>query len=173
MNPFDILTVLLASYFILRGIFRGLVREMAAIVGVLGGFYLAYTFYPPISIFISHWLHLTQYIHLLSFMIIFCTAFTAVSFAGAALKHLLKVVHISWLDRVWGALLGAVKTILFASVVLMALTAFLPKEAPIVRHSLLAPYVLVLSEQLAKLVPKDMKKSFKDKVYDIKKTWKI
>jgi membrane protein required for colicin V production len=173
MNPFDVFIVFFASYFIIRGIFRGLIREVAAIVGVLGGFYLAYTYYPLISKFLSDWLHLTQYIHLLSFMIIFCAVFITISFAGAAFKYLLNVVHMSWFDRICGAGLGAVKTILMTSVVLMALTAFLPKDAPIIRKSLLAPYVMVLSGQMAKLVSEDMKQKYKSKVDELKKSWKI
>jgi membrane protein required for colicin V production len=43
MNPF-ILTIL--SYGLIRGIFRGLVREISSIVGVLGGFYAAYLIIP-------------------------------------------------------------------------------------------------------------------------------
>jgi membrane protein required for colicin V production len=34
---------------VIRGIFRGLVRELASIVGVLGGFYAAYSYYPHVA----------------------------------------------------------------------------------------------------------------------------
>ena len=46
MNPFDILMLIILAYGLIRGIFRGLVRELASIIGVLGGFYAAYSYYP-------------------------------------------------------------------------------------------------------------------------------
>ncbi|MGD9259358.1 MAG: CvpA family protein, partial [Desulfobacterales bacterium] len=38
MNPFDILIIIILGYSLIRGLFRGLVKEVASIIGVLGGF---------------------------------------------------------------------------------------------------------------------------------------
>ena len=46
MNPFDMVIVVILSFCLIRGFFRGLIKELASIVGVLGGFYAAYTYYP-------------------------------------------------------------------------------------------------------------------------------
>jgi membrane protein required for colicin V production len=63
------------------------------------------------------------------------------------------------------------KGILIVSVLLIALTAFLPKNTPIIKDSLLAPYVTLVSEKMAKVISKDMKHDFSTKIATIKKAW--
>ena len=46
MNLLDMLMIAVLSFCAIRGIFRGLVSELFAIIGVLSGFYAAYTYYP-------------------------------------------------------------------------------------------------------------------------------
>jgi len=62
---------------------------------------------------------------------------------------------------------------LIVSVVFLALTAFLPKGTPLIRDSLAAPYVSVVSEKLASLVSSDIKNEFLAKLEVLKKVWKI
>ena len=38
MNPFDVFIIIILGYSIVRGLFRGLVKEASSIIGVLGGF---------------------------------------------------------------------------------------------------------------------------------------
>ncbi len=55
MNPFDILVAALSAYCLVRGVFRGLIREVASLVGVLGGFWCAYSFYDTGGRWLSGW----------------------------------------------------------------------------------------------------------------------
>jgi membrane protein required for colicin V production len=66
---------------------------------------------------------------------------------------------------------GAMKGILIVSVLLIALTAFLPKGTPVIKDSLLSPYVTLVSEKMAKVISKDMKHDFSTKIATIKKAW--
>jgi membrane protein required for colicin V production len=54
----------------------------------------------------------------------------------------------------------------------MVFTTFLPKKASIIKDSLLAPHVMLISENMAKIVPKDMKGQFRDKIKELKSVWK-
>ncbi|MBW1983457.1 MAG: CvpA family protein, partial [Deltaproteobacteria bacterium] len=45
MNTFDIIIAAIFGYCLVRGLFRGLIKELASIIGVLSGFYAAYTYY--------------------------------------------------------------------------------------------------------------------------------
>ena len=64
-----------------------------------------------------------------------------------------------------------IEGILIISVVLISLTAFLKKGAPIIRDSILAPHVTMVSENMVKIVPKDMKKAFTDKLEELRTAW--
>ncbi|PQP34772.1 colicin V production protein, partial [Desulfobacteraceae bacterium SEEP-SAG9] len=88
-------------------------------------------------------------------------------------KYLLNITFLGWVDRVCGAGFGIMKGVLIISVLLMIFTAFLPPRTPIIKDSLLAPYVTLISEKMVKVVPKDMKREFTVKINELKKVWKI
>jgi membrane protein required for colicin V production len=171
MNLFDIIVIVILGYCLIRGIFRGLVKELSSIIGVLGGFYAAYTYYPVLAKPLSKWIANAGYLNILSFLIIFCGVFIIISILGIIINYLLKIVFLGWLDRVSGAMFGAMKGILIVSVLLIALTAFLPKGTPVIKDSLLSPYVTLVSEKMAKVISKDMKHDFSTKIATIKKAW--
>ena len=171
MNFFDIIVIVILGYCLIRGIFRGLVKELSSIIGVFGGFYAAYTYYPVLAKPLSKWIANAGYLNILSFLIIFCGVFIIISILGIIINYLLKIVFLGWLDRVSGAMFGAMKGILIVSVLLIALTAFLPKGTPVIKDSLLSPYVTLVSEKMAKVISKDMKHDFSTKIATIKKAW--
>ena len=71
MNLFDITVIIITSYCLIRGVFRGLIKEISSIVGVLGGFYAAYTYYGDLGKLLGRWISDTAYLNILSFLIIF------------------------------------------------------------------------------------------------------
>ena len=171
MNPFDILMITILVYGLIRGIFRGLVREFASIVGVLGGFYAAYTYYPHAARLISPWITNKAYLNILSYMAIFSVVVIIVSVLAVVIKYLLNIAYLGWVDRVSGALFGVLKGVLVVSVVFIVLTAFLPQGTPFIKNAALAPPIATVSEVMAKVLSKDMKDNFLLKVKDFKKSW--
>jgi membrane protein required for colicin V production len=173
MNPFDILTVVIFAYSAIRGIFRGLIKEMASIVGVLAGYYAAYSYYDDIAALLLRWVTNTVYLNIASFLILFCVVFLIVSAIGVIIKYVLRIAFLGWLDRICGALFGMAKAVLIAAVLLIVMTVFLPQNAPLVKSSVLAPHVITVSEKMVKVVPKEMKQKFSSKLEALKKSWKI
>jgi membrane protein required for colicin V production len=172
MNILDIIVVVILAYCIIRGVFRGLLKELSSIIGVFGGFYAAYTYYAVAARPLSKWISHTGYLNLVSFIIIFCIVFLVISILGVVINYLLKLAFLGWFDRLAGALFGAVKGILIVSVLLIALTAFLPKGSPFIKDSLLSPHITFISEKMVKVVSKNMKHAFLTKIEELKKIWK-
>ena len=137
MNSLDILITVIVGFCLIRGIFRGLVKELSSIMGVFAGFYFAYTYYPLVAKPLSRWISNTGYLNILSFLIVFCGLFLIISILGIVIKYLLKITFLGWVDRICGAGFGFMKGILIVSVLLVVFTAFLPKGAPILKNSLL------------------------------------
>ena len=173
MNPFDIIIIVILGYSLVRGIFRGLVKEVSSIIGVLAGFYAAFTYYPMISKLLSGLTNETAYLNILSFMIIFCSVLIVIGILGIIIKYLLNIAFLGWVDRIGGICFSLVKGILIASVLFITLTAFLPKGSAFLKNSMLAPHVSWVSEKMAKVVSKEMKQDFMAKLGELKKTWKI
>jgi membrane protein required for colicin V production len=173
MNPFDILIVVILGYSLVRGLFRGLVKEISSIIGVFGGFYAAYTYYGVLARFLARFIHDVSYLNILSFLIIFCCVLILVSVLGIIIKYLLNIAFLGWVDRLGGVVFGFVKAILIVSILFISLTAFLPKGSSFVKDSVLAPHVAWVSEKMAKVVSKQMKQDFMTKLRELKKSWKM
>jgi membrane protein required for colicin V production len=173
MNPLDVVIIIILGYGLIRGIFRGMVKEISSIVGVFAGFYAAYSYYPLVSDIMEDWITNVPFLNILSFMLIFCVIFFIISILGVIIKYLMHVASLGWMDRLLGASLGFGKAILIVSIILVALTAFLPKGAPIIKTSLLSPHVSIISEKLAQVISVEMKQSYTAKLEEIKKAWNV
>ncbi len=173
MNLFDMVCIIILGYCLVRGIFRGLIKELSSIVGVFAGFYAAYTYYMKVGKLFSSWISNTSYLNILSFLIIFCGVFIIISIIGVIIKYLLNIAFLGWVDHIFGAGFGAIKGILIVSMLLMILTAFLPKNTPFIKNSLLSPIISPVSGKMSKVVSKDMKREFVAKIEEYKKAWKI
>jgi membrane protein required for colicin V production len=173
MNPLDVVIIIIIGYGLIRGIFRGMVKEISSIIGVFAGFYAAYSYYPLVSDIMEDWITNVSFLNILSFMLIFCVIFFVISILGVIIKYLMHVASLGWMDRLLGASLGFAKAILIVSIILVALTAFLPKGAPIIKTSLLSPHVTVISEKLAQLITIEMKQAYTAKLKEIKKAWNV
>lgn len=172
MNPFDIVIIAVTAFCLVRGLFRGLIREASSIIGVLGGFYGAYTYYPQIAGALARWVGDLSYLNILAFLIIFCTVLVAVGLIGALIRYLLNIAFLGWIDRFFGGLFGLVKGGMIVSVLLIALTAFLPEGAPLIRESRLAGYVAELSKIMVTVAPKEVRTTFMDRIEGARKAWR-
>jgi len=173
MNPFDIVIAVILIFCLVRGIFRGLIKELSSIVGVLAGFYAAYSYYPDLGHVLAKWISSPAYLNILSFMLIFFGVFISIGILGVIIKYLLSIAFLGWVDRLCGAGFGVLKGILISSVILLVLATFLPKGAPIIKESILAPRVMLVSETMAQVIPIEMKREFSKKITTLKKSWRI
>ena len=172
MNVLDIVICVICGFCLVRGIFRGSIKEITSIVGVIAGFFVAYAYYPVVAKWLSEFMADQSYLNIVSFILTFLILFFAVGFLGVIFKHLLKAAKWGWADRVVGGILGIVKAALIVSVLLVPLTTFLSEDASLVKDSVLAPYVTTASEKIVTVVPKDMKEKFWHNIKVLKASWK-
>jgi membrane protein required for colicin V production len=112
-------------------------------------------------------------LNILSFLVIFCSVLIAISILGVVIKYLLNVAFLGWVDRAGGLGFGLIKGLLIVTVLFIILTTFLPRGAPLIKKSVLAPHVIWISEKMVNVVPEEMKQDFFGKLDEFKKAWKI
>jgi membrane protein required for colicin V production len=171
MNLLDYVLIVILGYCLVRGAFRGLIKELSAIVGVLGGFYAAYSYYSRAAHYLAHWVANPGYLKIISFFIVFVMVFWVVSLVGVILKYLMNIAYLGWTDRISGAVFGALKGLLIAIVLILVLTTFLPQNAKIIKNSWGAHNLMQFSAYLVKVTPKEMKESFEVKMKELNKSW--
>jgi membrane protein required for colicin V production len=172
MNPFDILIIIVIIVTLIRGVFRGLVKELASIIGVLGGFYAAYSYYPYLSRPLGRWISQAGWANIVGFIFLFTIVYLIISILGVVIKYLLSIAFLGWVDRLCGLFFGALKGILICAVLLVALIAFLPTRSNIVRNSMLSPYIKRIAQPMARVVAEEMRQRYTKNAQEVEKSWR-
>ena len=172
MNAFDIVIIVIVSFCLVRGAFKGLVGEVSGIIGVVAAFYGAYTYYSLITVYAEKWIENSGIRNILAFFLIFCAILILIGFVSLLIRKLLNLVFLGWVDRTFGLLFGAAKGVLIMSVILIMITSFSPKSPDFITTSKLSPYVAEVSKAMTVFVSNDTRKIFFKKLEQIK-TWKI
>lgn len=171
MNLFDLAIIAILCFCSIRGAFIGIIRGLFSVTGVLVGFFGASAFYREVGESILYWMPNASYVNLLSFLSIFFGFLFTISILGVIVNYLLKIEFLSWVKRILGAGIGMIKGMLFVSVLLLTLTAFLPRGTPIIKNSLFSSYFISVSEKMAKIVSKDMRHKYVAKIKEYKTSW--
>jgi len=172
MNIFDIVIIVVISFCLIRGLFRGIVREVSSIVGVIAGFYGAYFYFPLLSPYFAKWISTAGYRNFLSFFILFCAILVLISLVARLIRYFLSIAFLGWVDRFCGMIFGGAKGILIVSVLFIILTTFLPKNSTILTNSSFSAPVAKVSGAVTLFINNNMKKELQTKLKGIRKQWK-
>lgn len=172
MNFFDIIIVIILSFCLIRGFMLGIVRQISSIVGVLAGFFAGIRYYPLLTGMLTGWIEDPGYRNIAAFMIIFCGVFIVVILLAWVIHYLMKVSKIGWIDRVMGVFFGAFKALLIGSILLIALTTFLPANTALIQQSRLARHMTIVSEKMAVVIKREAKTKFDTNIDTYLKYWK-
>lgn len=163
MNGLDIALLVILFFFFLRGIFRGFIKEITGIIGLVGGFMLASSYYPVMADQLKPFIQNLAYRQAIGFEIIFLVAFFLISLIGLLLDKLIKLSVSAVANGLMGAVIGLIKGIVLAAVVLMATTAFIRPNTPFFKDSITWPYMKAVTESLKEMVPPELKESLEQK----------
>lgn len=164
MNSFDIVIIVVTSFCLIRGLFKGLIGEISSIIGVVAGFYGAYTYYPMVSAYGAKWIDNSSLCNIAAFILLFSAILIVISLLSILIRKLLSLVFLGWVDRTFGLVFGAAKGILIVSVFLIMITTFLPGSTRLLKDSKLAPYVAEVSQSLSIFVSKNSRSDFIRKI---------
>jgi membrane protein required for colicin V production len=136
----DIGLSVLMLLFLVRGLLRGLISEVAGFIGILLGLFLAGSFYPQLSPQFAGIVESARLAAGLSYAVIFVATLIVVALCAAVIRRFMALTLTSWLDNLLGAVVGAVKGILICAIAL-ALVQRLAPDSPFLKNSLISGYI--------------------------------
>ena len=172
MNTFDIVVIVIISFCMIRGAFKGLIGEVSGIIGVMAAFYGAHSYYPMITVYGEKWIENSVIRNILAFFLIFCAVLIVVGFVSLLIRKFLNFVFLGWVDRTLGFMFGTAKGVLIMAVIFIMITSFSPKNPDFLTTSKLSPYIAKVSEAMTVFVSQDTRKDFLKKMEKIT-TWKL
>ena len=118
MNSIDLVVIIVTSFFLLRGLFRGFILELTIVVGLFVGYILAASYHELISgILTSYFLQLPESAaDIISFALIFITINIILRIVAGIITKTLKFAMLGWLNRMLGAVFGTIKSVIILSI---------------------------------------------------------
>lgn len=142
MSFIDIGILGILGVFLLKGIFRGLLKEVCSLLGLVLGGVFAFTFHQPLAQTLQDSFNLPAQLCVWgSFLAIFLLVVIIFGLLGFVLHRFVRLVFLGGFNRVAGALFGLVQGVVLLSMIVLALnSSVVPKSAQkMMRDSQLAP----------------------------------
>jgi membrane protein required for colicin V production len=156
MNALDIWLVVVLAYFLIRGIFRGLVKEAVSFLGVFVAFWVAAVYWPNGAEQLKGVVNEAAYQSVLSFVIIFLVTYFLVGLLSIFVDKIVKLVITPFVSSIFGGLIGLVKGVGLAVVVLACSTVFIGQDEPFYRDSVAWGYFDPMTAELKSFLPDDL-----------------
>ncbi|SPF44968.1 Colicin V production protein [Syntrophobacter sp. SbD1] len=172
MNTLDWVLICVSAFWVLRGFLRGAVSQIFGVAGILAGFLVASHQYLLVSDLLTRQFHSISATAAqpISFMLLLILTWFAVAVAGSWIVRVIRGAGLGFFDRLWGAMIGFGKALLFAIVAISSLTLFSPDgSSNLVASSKLAPAIMKASQFLFKLAPSKVQEELSKRQQDMKK----
>ncbi|MFV0421422.1 CvpA family protein [Oleidesulfovibrio sp.] len=153
MSILDVIFALIGGFFLIRGLFRGLMIEVAAVAGLVGGFFLANAYYteavPYVGRFVSAgWSEIVSYVLIFLGVMVLCTL------VAVGLRKVLEATGGGLLDSIGGGVVGFAKGLIICLVIFAVLTKFVP-DMQFVQESKIAPYLARTADMVEQYIPEN------------------
>ena len=121
----DIVLLVPLAWFTYKGFSKGLIIELATLVGLLLGIYIAgnFSFYTADFLRDKFDFH-SQYMNIISFTLTFVGVVILVMLFGKSLEKVVNLFMLSFINKLAGALFGFLKVAFVLSVLIFILTTF-------------------------------------------------
>lgn len=167
MNWLDIGISTTIALFTLLGFIRGLIKGVFSIVAIIGGIIAGVMFNELAGeLFLKYDLVDNKPIaSVAGFIIIMVGTYVIIQLMGWLITKVMGTLHLNWINRIGGGVLGLITGVIVAFFLLSALGFFFPEKEPPFKNSILVPYVKQSFSILQETVPED----FKDKLEKARK----
>lgn len=125
MNFIDIFLLIPIVYGAYKGFSRGFLVEIATLLGVFMGIYLAMRYTPRMELFLEKQFHLqTDFNHYIAWGITFIATILVLWFIAWCMTKLVDILALGIINKLLGTFLGMVKYFIMVSIVLLVVNFF-------------------------------------------------
>lgn len=120
MNFIDMFVMVLLVYAVFRGITRGLVLQLASLLALVAGIFLALKFSGFTARYlIKYWSLDYEYLYIASLAITFTLVFILINIMGNMLDKVVQTTQLSVINKLAGAFFNICKVLLIVGVILL------------------------------------------------------
>jgi len=153
----DIALMVIMGYFFLRGIFRGVVKEVVTVLGLFVAFWAASVYYPLGAVHLSFIFEMEEQRNIVSFFVIFMVVYFLLSILSIFVDKIVKLTISPIISALLGAVVGVIKGVLFCAIVLVVAQFFLKPTDKFFQNSNIWPFLQPVSNQAKAWMPEALR----------------
>ena len=165
-NITDLVLMAVMAFFVIRALFRGFVRELTGLAGIVGAIIISSLSFKPLAAFLQNLSHnASPWWEVLAFILVLAGVFACFIYLGGILYKIINAGPFSLLDRLAGAGVGLAKAVLVCYLLINMLLLVGMVNPGLQRNltrSYLAPYVVRGGRYLMDLVPDNVIRSLQE-----------
>lgn len=126
MNYVDILLLIPLAYGLIRGLFKGLIHEIASLASIVIGLLLAYHFSDDLALFLSNQLNEDgAWVKILAYLLIFVGVAIILQVISYIITKMLNLLALGMINRLLGGIFGLGKILLVLLLLIFLLDPYL------------------------------------------------
>lgn len=153
----DIALLVILGYFFLRGIFRGVVKEVVAVLGLFVAFWVASVYWPLGDEHLRAIFDLPGQRGVISFILIFVVVYFLISIISIFVDKIIKLTISPVVSALLGAVVGVMKGVLVCAILLVGAETFLKPTEKFFTTSTLWPYFQPVTNQAKAWMPEALR----------------
>jgi len=171
---FDAIIISIILILGIKGFFNGFIKEIAGLVGIIGGLFLASKYYHIAGVYINNNLFTIKNpsaIDLIGFISVFIGFWILAVFVGFLLSKILKISALGIFDKLLGLIFSAAKFFILVSVIfalLYKIEFVKEKINSYIKNSFMFPVMIKVGDKIINLKPEDITNNIKNVKIPIK-----
>ena len=167
MSWFDIMLLGIMALSLISGFFKGILREVFSLGGVIVGILLALMFSPALKDQLIQWIPVESAAYAAAFVIIFILVAVLAELLTRVLTKVLKFAKLNFANRLLGAGFGLLRGVVIGVILAMGVSMFLDADHPVLTESKVTPYLINTSKVLMPLLPDEVEVEFREKLEEL------
>ncbi len=155
----DIAWSVIMAYFFLRGIFRGVVKEVVALLGLFVAFWVAGVNWPLGAEHLKSIFDVPGQRGITSFIVIFLVVYFLISLISLFVDKIVKLTISPPMSALLGAVAGSVKGLLVCAILLTGAESFIRPGEKFFTESKVWPHIQPVANQAKAWMPEDLRAS--------------
>jgi membrane protein required for colicin V production len=167
MNTLDIIVLIVICLMTIYGIWKGFIRQILSIAGIVVGYIVAVKYYADLASYLK--LSDPNLAKIISFIILFVACVIVFAALAFLLNKVFKLPGLGMINTFFGGVIGFLKGFLVVALLVIVLIALLPADNPVLSKSITAPYILRALTNIHRAIPKDIKAQYQKKIEGLMK----
>jgi membrane protein required for colicin V production len=166
MNFLDFLLIGIVAIFLIRGLFRGLVKEVLSLTAIILGVFLASRYQHLLVPHLEMYIKSEMTVDALAYVMVFLGTLVLFWVLAKLISAALDISLLGWVDRAAGGVFGLVEGVLVGLILLTFIQAFAP-DSRWFKESYIAPRSQHMVGLVVELVPESMRDTLKAKGFEL------